>query len=80
MQGAIPDVVERLIQLLGGILVDVNQSDLVACRACTPEKRQVIAQPDQGLAQRSNADRPSPSRTARTAPATIVRQRVRFLN
>ena len=49
VQGAIPNIVERLMQLFRRLVVQINERHLMRVQGCAPEKRQIIAEPGQRL-------------------------------
>ena len=68
MQRAVPDVVERLVQLLGRILVEINQNNLMSVECGSPEERQIVAQPHQRFCERIAQARESQGRGRQNAP------------
>ena len=40
VQGSVPDVIDRLVQLLGRFFVQINENDFVGVQSCPPNKRQ----------------------------------------
>jgi len=51
VQRAVPDIVERLVQLLGRILVKVNEHNVMGVERGSPEEGQIVAQSHQRLCE-----------------------------
>ena len=47
VQGAIPNIVESLMQLFRRLVVQINERYVMRVQRCAPEKRQIIAEPGQ---------------------------------
>src|SRR5450432_2426291 len=52
VEGAVPSIVERLVELPGGIFVEINKRNLVSVKRRAPKERQVIAKPHQRFPER----------------------------
>ena len=45
MQTAVPNVIDRLVQLLGRRLIQIKEDNFVRLESLSPEKGQIVARP-----------------------------------